>query len=178
MKKITTKELVELFLNPEVSGLNGASFIGVDTLTDVKLSGGKSNPMLGGVQKGSVGNSVMIFSNKNSNGYANMVAKRLAAEDKDPSSFQVAPRVWGTRIENTPLVEHKGEYYLEVIFLKAGQTSYYYNGKPIKKELIQGLPEKVEGEQGGLQDKVIIRTFKTSSIGRITINKEVYLIID
>lgn len=179
MKKITKKELIEMFLNPEVSGLNGSSFIGIDTLTDVKLSGGKNNPMQGGVQKAVVGSSVMIFSNKKSNAYENMVERRLVAEGKDPKSFSLSPRAWGERIANTPLVLHKDEYYLEVIFLKAGETSYYYNSKPIKKDLIQGMPEKSEGgKQGGLDNKVIIRTYKISSIARITINKEVYIICD
>lgn len=179
MKKITKKELIEMFLNPEISKLNGATFMGIDSLTDVKLSGGKSNPMQGGVQKAVVGSSVMIFSNKNSNAYKNMVERRLVAEGKNPESFQLSPRAWGERIANTPLVLHKDEYYLEVIFLKAGEVSFFYNGKPIKETLIQGMPEKSEGgEQGGLSDKVIIRTFKISSIARITINKEVYIICD
>jgi len=179
MKKITKKELIEMFLNPEVSGLNGSSFIGIDTLTDVKLTGGKSNPMQGGVQKATIGSSVMIFSNKNSNAYENMVTRRLVAEGKNPKTFELQPRTWGERIANSPLVVHKDEYYLEVIFLKAGETSYFFNGKPIKKDLIQGMPEKSEGgEQGGLENKVIIRTYKVNSIARITINKEVYIICD
>ena len=178
MKKISKKELIEMFLNPSVSGINGASFIGIDTLTDVKLTGGKKNPMQGGVQKAVIGSSVMVFSNTNSNGYENMVERRLIAEGKDPQSFSLQPRVWGTRIENTPLIVHNDEYYLEVIFLKAGETSYFFNGKPIKKDLIEGLPEKAEGEQGGLDNKVIIRTYKVASIGRITINKETYILID
>lgn len=178
MKKITQAELIALFLNPEVSGLNGASFIGIDTLTNVKLSGGKANPMQGLVTKATVGSSVMIFSNKNSNGYENMVERRLIAEGKDPNSFSLSPRVWGTRIANKPLVEHKGEYYLEVIFLKAGETSYLLSGRPIRKDLVEGLPEKSEeGSQGGLDNKVIIRTYKVSSITRVTINKEIYFVI-
>ena len=177
MKKITKKELVDLFLNPEVSGINGGSFIGLDTLTDVALAGGKKNPMQGGVQKAVVGTNVMVFSNKNSNAYENMVEKRLIAEGKNPESFQLAPRVWGERITGTPLITHKGEFYLEVIFLKAGDVSYFYNAKPISKNLIEGLPEKTSGEQGGLENKVIIRTYKIESIARITINKEVYIVL-
>jgi len=179
MKKITRKELIELLLNPAVSGINGASFIGLDTLTDVDLKGGKSNPMKGLVQKAVIGSSVMVFQNKNSNGYENMVRRRLEAEGKNAESFELKPRVWGTRIEGTPIVEHKGSYYLEVIFLKSGVTSYFLSGKPIKKDLIQGLDtSKEEGTQGGLDNKVIIRSFKIESIARITINKEVYIVID
>jgi hypothetical protein len=144
----------------------------------VDLKGGKANPMKGLVQKATIGSSVMVFQNKNSNGYENMVRRRLEAEGKNPD-FEVKPRVWGQRIEGTPLVEHKGEYYLEVIFLKAGETSFFHMGKPIKKELIQGLDsDKEEGSQGGLDNKVIIRSYKIASVARITINKEVYIVID
>ena len=177
MQIINRKQLIELFLNPDVSGLKGSSFVGLDTLTDVKLLGGKANPMQGNVQKAVIGSSVMIFSNKNSNGYENMVCRRLKQEGKE-TEFEVKPRTWGIRIENTPLVAHKDEYYLEVIFLKSGQSSYFLEGKPIKKELIQGLDNKAESEQGGLDNKVIIRSYKVSSICRITINKEVYMVQD
>lgn len=177
MKTISKDNLVKLLLNPEVSGINGASFIGIDTLTTVKLTGGKKNEMQGRVQKSTVGSSVMVFQNKNSNGYSNMVKRRLEAEGKNSETFEVKPRTWGVRISGTPLVEHKGAYYLEVIFLKAGENAYLLDGKPIKKDLIVGLPEKkTEGTQSGLENKVIIRSYKIDSISRISINKEVYLI--
>lgn len=179
MKIISHKQLVELLLNPAVSGINGASFIGLDSLTDVGLKGGKSNPMLGQVQKCTIGSSVMVFQNKNSNGYANMVKRRLEQEGKNPATFELSPRKWGQRIDGTPLVEHKGTYYLEVIFLKSGQTSYLLNGRPIKKALIQGLEsDHEESVQGGLDDKVVIRSYKVDSLTRISINNDVYILQD
>lgn len=177
MKKITVSELITLFLNPEVSGINGASFIGIDTLTVPKLAGGKKNDQQGRVQKAVVGSSVMVFQNKNSNGYENMVRRRLEAEGKSADDFQLGERAWGKRIDGTPLVTHNGEFYLEVIFLKAGDVSFLLDGKPIRKDLIEGLDKKEEGEQGGLANKVVIRTFKAKSISRITINKETYEVI-
>jgi hypothetical protein len=176
MKKISRELLIKLLLNPSVSGINGASFIGLDTLTTVKLTGGKSNDQQGRVQKCTVGSSVMVFQNKNVNGYQNMVKRRLQSEGKNPDTFELKPRTWGVRIDGTPLVEHKGEYYLEVIFLVGGETSYLLDGKPVKKDLINGLPKKKEGSQGGLDDKVIIRSYKIGSISRITINKETYIV--
>ena len=182
MKKITSLELISLLLNPEISGINGASFIGIDTLTDVTLKGGKANSMQGLVQKANIGSSVMVFQNKNSNGYENMVRRRLEAEGKN-TDFEVKPRVWGQRIEGTPIVHHvdkKGNenYYLEVIFLKSGDVSYSLSSKPIKKSLIEGLEDdKEEGVQGGLDNKVIIRSYKIASISRITINKDTYIVI-
>lgn len=183
MKKITRKQLLELLLNPSVSGISGTSFIGIDMLTTPKLEGGKGNDMQGNVQKSTVGMSVMVFQNKNVNGYNEVVKRRLIAEGKNPDTFVLSPRKWGKRIDGCPVVEHlkAGDndytYYLEIICLNGGKSSYLLNGKPIKKELVQGLnDDREEGEQGGLSDKVIIRTPKLSSITRITINKEVYLI--
>jgi hypothetical protein len=181
METITRNEILALFLNPEQSGINGNSFIGLDTLTEVKLLGGKKNEFVGNTQKATTNINVMVFSNKNSNGYENMVNRRLIAEGKSPDDFVLSPRTWGVRIPNTPIIEHKGEYYLEVIFLKSPNlhTSYFFNGKPIEKRFIQGFPEKSEeGEQGGLDNKVIIRTYKIASLSRISINKKVYVVVD
>lgn len=155
--------------------VNGSSFVAIDTVTEPTLRGGKANPMKGRVRKISTGNVVMVFQNKNSNGYENMVMKRLALEGKDPESFQIGERTWGTRIKNTPFVEHNGAQYLEVIFLKPGTTSYEFDGAPIAKEDVQGLVEtQPEGEQGGLDNKVVIRTFKFESITSLTIGKHKY----
>jgi len=48
--------------------------------------------------------------------------------------------------------------------MKPGETTYFLDGKEIAKKDIIGLPEKKEGDQGGLKDKVIIRTFALDSI--------------
>ena len=155
--------------------VNGATFIGIDTETVPKLSGGKSNPHQGRVTKVTEGSNVMVFQNKTTNAYNNMVKRRLEQEGKDPGNFQLQPRTWGTRVPNTCFVEHKGQYYVEVIFLKAGETYYTLDGKKVDKSVIQGLPEsREEAVQGGLDNKVIIRTFSVESIKSITINKQKY----
>jgi hypothetical protein len=174
---MTEAEIVEMFRDAEKSGVLGASFVGLDTLTIPTLKGGKSNPMQGEVAKFNEGSSVMVFQNKNSNGYENMVMKRLIAEGKNPESFELGKRAWGTRIEGTPLIEHKGEYYLEVIFLKSGVVSYYHEGKEIHKNEVIGLEDKEEGHQGGLDNKVIIRTFKIASLISVRINSKVIIVL-
>jgi len=154
-----------------LSNVSGSSFVGIDTETEVKLKGGKGNPQQGRVTKLHTGASVMVFQNKNINGYDAMVRRRLEKEGKDPASFELGPRVWGERIPDSPFITHKGEYYLEVIFLKAGDSQYLLDGKPINKDDIEGLPEERDsGGQGGLENKVIIRTFKLSSIRKVRID--------
>ena len=151
--------------------VNGATFISITTETDPRLLGGKKNPHKGHVLKVMCGGNVMIFQNKNIHGYEAMVQRRLVKEGKDPASFEMGERQWGHRIPNTPFVEHKGEYYLEVIFLQTGDIHYELDGKLISKSNVRGLPVKaVEGGQGGLNDKVVIRAFKVSSIRSLVIN--------
>jgi hypothetical protein len=150
--------------------ISGGTFIGLDTTTVPVLTGGKKNTMQGRVKKIVNGSSVMTFSNQNSNGYSNMVARRLADEGKDPESFTLSPRKWGQRVPNMPVVEHKGKRYLEVIFLKAGTVSYTLDNQPIDKADIEGLKTSPEGNQGGLDNKVIIRDYNLESLNTVRIN--------
>lgn len=159
-------------LKEVLAKVNGATIISLDTITVPKLKGGKNNPHRDLVAKIMTGSSVMVFQNKNSSGYDNMVRRRLVAEGKNPESFVLGPRSWGTRLPNTPIVHHinkDGEenFYLEVIFLKPGEVKYQLNGVDIAKEDIIGLDDKDESEQGGLDDKVIIRTFNVAAIQNI-----------
>tara|TARA_R110000851_G_scaffold172889_1_gene319178 strand:- start:189 stop:710 length:522 start_codon:yes stop_codon:yes gene_type:complete len=167
-------------LRAAMSQVSGASFVGIDTTTIpvlTKFTGTRDNkvinPMHGKVRKHMRGASVMVFQNKQSSGYANMVERRLVSEGKDPASFTLSPRAWGERVEGLPIVEHKGEEYLEVIFLKAGQVSYTLDGQPIAVGDIIGMKDASKGTQGGLDNKVIIRTFKAESIAALRINGEV-----
>lgn len=153
-----------------LANVNGNTIISIDTVTIPKLSGGKKNPMQGAVRKVMVGGNVMVFTNKNSNGYENMVNRRLTAEGKDPASFELGARAWGTRLTGTPFVEHNGAMYLEVIFLRPGKVRYEHGVRQISQAEVQGLEQKDEAEQGGLNNKVIIRTFKADSISSITID--------
>lgn len=155
-----------------LNNVKGATFIGVDTITEVKLKGGKKNPMQGRVQKVMKGANTMCFTNENSNGYENMVNLRLEAEGKSAEDFELKPRAWGKRIEGTPFVEHNDKYYLEMIFLHSGETEYLLDGNPIAKEDIEGLEEtKVyDHSQGGLENKVVIRTFAVDNVVALRAN--------
>lgn len=153
--------------------VNGATFITLDTLTSVKLTGGKSNPFQGRVTKRVTGSNVMLFQNKNVNGYDAMVRRRLEQEGKESSNFELGPRAWGTREHGAPFVTHKDKLYLEVIFISAGTVEYLVDGEVYDGTII-GLERKQEGEQGGLENKVIIRTYAEESIQAITINHARY----
>ncbi|MCK5016714.1 MAG: hypothetical protein KAS32_06520 [Candidatus Peribacteraceae bacterium] len=155
--------------------VNGGTFIAIDTRTAVALTGGKKNPLKGRVNKVTVGSNVMIFQNKIANGYENMVERRLKNEGKNPTTFKLSPRVWGTRLPDSPFVEHKDNHYLEVIFLKCGNVYYEVDGIRTPRHTIQGLPDEPQTpKQGGLDDKVVIRVYNINSITRMVIGKNEY----
>lgn len=155
--------------------VDGASFAGLDTETDVTLKGGKANPQQGRITKRHTGANIMLFTNKATNAYDAMVKRRLSAEGKDPGDFKLQPRAWGERIPNSPFIEHKGTHYIEVIFLKAGKSEYLLDGNPIATADVIGLRETVSSTgQGGLDNKVVIRSYKLSSIKAIRIDGTEY----
>ena len=149
--------------------LNGCAIGAITTETNVTLKGGKKNAMQGKITKRMEGGNVMFFCNSNSNTYNNMVKKRLTAEGKDAANFKLGKRVWGERIIDTCFVQHKGQMYVEVVFLKKPtKIDYFLAGQAIDKTAIEGLPvDKAEGKQGGLNNKVIIRTYKLASLLKI-----------
>ena len=155
------------------ANVSGGSFVGIDTTTDVALTGGKANPMQGRVTKVMRGASVMVFQNKYVNAYQEIINRRLVAEGKI-GDFEVGARAWGNRVPNLPIVEHNGKEYLEVIFLRAGDVEYFLDGNPIAKNSIVGLKDGGAGEQGGLDNKVIIRTYAVESINCIRIDGQAY----
>lgn len=180
MKKTTQSALVEM-----LKSVNGASFISITTSTipTIRKTLGERgnttpNPHFGRVRKVMTDAVVMVFQNKLTNGYENMVNRRLIAEGKDPASFTLGPRKWGTRLENLPIVEHNGEYYLEVIFLKPGNVQYYLDQHIIDPDLIQGMhtADLGDDQQGGLENQVVIRSFKFDSITKIKIDGNTFVI--
>lgn len=155
--------------------LNGTSFVSLTTITIPKLRGGKKNPFRGRVKKIAKSTSAMIFQNKQKNGYKAMVTRRLGKEMKDANDFKLKPRTWGERIPNAPIVHHKGNYFLEVVFLKPSNVHYEVDGVKTNPEDIEGLEiNHSEGTQGGLEDKVVIRTFKLDNIIKFKIGGNTY----
>jgi len=161
-----------------VASVNGAKFISIDALTEVKLRGGMSNPHQGRVTKRMTKARVAVFQNKVINGYDAMVKRRLEAEGKDPNNFVLSPRAWGTRVPNMPIVVHEKDgqvkYYLEVIFMSPGHVEYRLDGVPCNKSDIIGLIEARPAEQGGLDNKVILRDFAADSITEIRIDGKAF----
>lgn len=150
-----------------LNSIKGNTFAALDTITEVKLKGGKKNPMLGRVTKHTTGNRVQLFTSFR--GYKNMVNRRLEAEGK-VADFEPKPLPWGTRIEDSPLIEHNGKFYIQMIFIAGGESTYYLDNQVIDKANIEGFDEKdVTAGRTGLEDEnaVVVRTFALDSIREI-----------
>lgn len=160
------------------SQLNGSTFISITLLTDVKLNatlatdeGRVSNPQHGKVTKQQT-LVCQLFQNKVINAYEAKVRRGLVAEGKDPNAFQLSPRKWGTRLKNLPIIEHNGEYYLEIIVHRKLNEEYKLSGNAIDKKSILGWPAGGKASQGGLENKVEIRSVKLSSIQEIHFQRQ------
>lgn len=112
---ITRTQLKEILGNPK--NYRGCNFVGFDMLTEVSLLGGKGNPMKGRVQKVHTGFVAMLFSNKTRSAYGTMVNKRLAQSDKE-ANFEPSALPWGVRVKDTALIEHKGNGYIQLIYVQ------------------------------------------------------------
>jgi hypothetical protein len=162
-----------LGLKQQIDKIKGTTFCGLSTLTAVKLKGGKKNSMQGRVTKKTEDANVILFSNTKDSGYISMVRRRMVSEGKDPDTFELSPRAWGVRMGNSPFIEHNGKHYLECFFISSGKSTYYLDGEEIDKEKIEGLDvetpktEKYVESQGGIENKVIIRTFAIESIEKL-----------
>jgi hypothetical protein len=117
--------------------------------------------------------------------YKHVIESRLIKEGKDISLYEKGSS-WFEHVEGTRnLVRHKETKELYVyLFLVANNipTSAYYNtanGTMIdKEELTEYLPKESAPTNQGLNDgnEVLVRTFKLSSIRKIVLDKETYLV--
>lgn len=181
--------------------VKGSSFASIDTMTEMglrsrldeskepsdvlsavvrafKRAGLKKNPYIGKIFRRVDSTSVQLFTNSNTNGYENMVKRRLENEGKSADDFTVGKPVWGSRIKNLPIVEHNGEYYLECIVQGPGTATYYFDTENAKNryveipysEIIGTSPVSNSGNgQGGLEGRVVIVRYRLSSIRGIRV---------
>jgi hypothetical protein len=168
-----------------LEGVQGVTFASLDTITQCKLTGGKANPFQGKVEKHCNGSRVMLFTNKNSSGYENKVRRHLEQAGLDPDSFQMGALPWGERLPNSPIIKNTSKktgetsYYLQCVFIEAGQSEYYATdlidcedgtwfgeGERILANRIPGLPDKTGSEHQGLErsKQVIVRSYALESI--------------
>lgn len=168
LKNVTLEELKN-----ELLQITDEINVEVTAITEVKMNK-KNNPFYGNVFKKQISNALINFN------YAKAVNEQLIKEGKEPN-FVSKPRVWGIHIANSPLLEHKGEYYLEARFINNDAKIEYLdkdNNIIEFKTFEQYMPpkkESVESEQSETV-KIIMRDFKLSSIKELKTNKFTYIV--
>lgn len=165
---------------------NPAEPIHINMRTQVKLKGGQSNSMQNRIFKETEDLRIELAIPGVAGGYADRLKEQAVADGLNPDTYQPKARAWGTRIDNSPLIEHKGEHYLEFFVTGSGKTRYVYDinnsGRAdefveIKPSMIEGLPESKEvgsHVQDGLSKKVDVRCVKLANITRIRIGDTVF----
>lgn len=191
----TALQLTPIDLVGKLMGLKGHPFGALKFFNEVSdLKGGKStfNQFGGKVYK------YMRLNYMNNIDYKTAIENRMKAEGLNPDLFQHEGHKWLTRYkvdnelttlgyhkedENLPMEEKR--WYL-VVYIVSGkqvfETAYYdANFQPIPMETIKPLlRDKTSAKQSevGLTNQVYYRNFKIESVRELSMNGEVYTIVE
>jgi hypothetical protein len=135
-----------------LSRIHGCTFASLDAVTVACK----------GVQRRVSGERVILFTNKKSSGYENMVRRRLQEAGLDPD-WKAGPLPWGERVPNTPMIFHKDVMYLQTIFLGGGDEKYFLGENEVDPAAFKIKPNAVRAEG----NRVVVNTYRLESITRI-----------
>jgi len=97
--------------------------------------------------------------------YEDAVNKQRSREELEPN-FTAFPRKWGNRIKGSPLVEHNGNYYLEMK-VQSAQAQYILGNEEIAvSELIPYFYDRSKSRQG-VEKEVVLRDYALENIKSI-----------
>lgn len=118
--------------------------------------------------------------------YENAVNRQRCREEQpvdasgEVEHFTALPRKWGVRVKRedgtvTPLVEHKGAFYLEMKVERSLGYEYRKDGTTLDPKAVEAfLPERKEGARQEVDNPVILRDYAIESIRQITLDGIVY----
>jgi hypothetical protein len=159
----------------------GAFFVTVTAETDPRMRK-TGNPYVGAVKR-SVVNGLLNWI------YENAVNRQRIRENQpfdgagEVEHFTPHPRKWGTRLKRadgtiTPLVEHKGQFYLELKVERSLGHEYRLAGKVLDRSLVEPfLPDREEGARQEVENPVILRDYSVENVQQITMDGIVYEIV-
>ena len=102
--------------------------------------------------------------------YINVVNRRRKKLGLPPVITTNGGRTWGHKINDTPLVWHKGKEYLECLLLKTLDEKYYKDGVEVQKEdVLAKRPFQEQYELG--KNSPQWRVFKLENVKNITTSK-------
>lgn len=168
VQAIREDQLVDLMRNNK-----GATAVTIVARTepDMRKTG---NPYIGQVFKVSRVNGMIGFR------YENAVNNQLGREG-EAKDFVAQPRKWGVHIDGTPLIEHKGNYYVEMKVEKSLDSRYEDGaGNELENDVLdlvkQFIPVKNKPATQGTEKEVICRDYKVSTILSLTYRGTCYLV--
>jgi hypothetical protein len=167
-----TQKLSLIGLQDILLNFKGYSFAGLQTLTDARAKK-TDNPFKNKI----VLKESQLLVNVGFH-YSNSLVNQAKRENVS-TDFDVQPRKWGIRLPNSPLVEHKGNYYLEAKVENVFQTRFTdVDGNELdKQDVLPFLPKKRESAtQDRLEKKVYLRDFKLASIQKFAFDGKIYLV--
>lgn len=150
----------DFFMNL-LSQIQGCTFANIDSVTYPRA----------GIRCETTGTRVILFTNKTGSGYDRMVRRRLEEAGKSPDNFTLHDLPWGERIPETPLIQHRGQLYLQTIVLDTGKSRYFIGNREVQPEGL--LPPRRTNQGLPRGDEVLVNTYKLSSITRIALMNEV-----
>ena len=172
LKTNPTQKLSLIGLQDILLNFKGYSFAGLQTLTDARAKK-TDNPFKDKI----VLKESQLLVNVGFH-YSNSLVSQAKRENVS-TDFDVQPRKWGIRLPNSPLVEHKGNYYLEAKVENVFQTRFTdVDGNELdKQDVLPFLPKKRESAtQDRLEKKVYLRDFKLASIQKFAFDGKIYLV--
>ena len=167
LQQISISELVELLKN-----FSGYSFAGLQTYTDARAKK-TGNPF---PEKTIIKESQLLV-NVGFH-YSNSLVNQAKRENVS-TDFNVQSRVWGERIIGTPLVEHKGNFYLEAKCEKVyfSRLVDIHGNEILREDALPFLPVRKESStQDRLEKKIILRDFRLDSIKKFAFDGKIYLV--
>ncbi len=114
--------------------------------------------------------------------YANAVNRRRDREgrpenaDGSVEQFYSTRRAWGRRVDPSPLVEHRGRFYLDLQRQRILREEFRTpDGATVPRAKIEPfLRVRDEGRRQGLKRPVVLRDFSIDSIRQLRLHGQIY----
>lgn len=146
----------------------GANIISFRSTTEPKVK--KTAPFIN-LRKGSHVNGIIGFN------YSNSVNNQRLREGNE-EKFEAHPRAWGERIGTSPVIEHKGQYYLEIKVEKTlTNPEYFDDNGPVEAEAVKPhLYARSPSKRQETDKEIILRDYKLESLDQIRINGKDFIL--
>lgn len=159
---ISRQQFVEMF-----QGLKVGTFVGLSMSSEPTWARKTDNPFVGRVLK------VQSMSGMIGYDYEGNVNKALEKQG-EKADFKAQKPAWGTRVGESCLIEHKGQFYFDMRVLRSLKVKYMLDGKKIDKAKIADWLRKSSPATAG----VVVRRPKIDNIQKVHVLGVKYRLTD